>query len=279
MNSDVAVILSIGPAEQLSHIEEAIDSLRKQDYRDGKITIYCFIDGNRDEKINFYLGEQSAFDDFNLIFSFENMGLAHALNTLIDVVLAKDGAEYVARMDADDISLPCRISRQIAFLEANKEICVLGSWLYEFSEGSNEDYLKRMETNPKKLRRKLFWRCPLNHPTVMFRRRVFEKGYRYRSDLIVSQDYDLWIRMSLDGLLLANIPVPLLRFRRQSNFFLKRGAAKAWLEFKYKMLHLVTRRPYDIAGYAMTFARLFLGYLPPSIIGSIYRLSRVKVKP
>jgi hypothetical protein len=67
---------------------------------------------------------------------------------------------------------------------------------------------------------------PLNHPSVMIRRRVFASGLRYRTDVSRTEDYHLWIDAASKGFILANLPQPLLNFRRDSRFFDRRGGLR-----------------------------------------------------
>ncbi|SMX23630.1 glycosyltransferase [Boseongicola aestuarii] len=273
--SDIDVIVAIGPNEKKAHVEQALISLA-QDGFEGKIRVYCCVDGNEDGEVLAYLRSLDS-ETFRVFVNEKNQGLAHSLNRLIDRILDESSAEFVARMDADDISMPDRFKKQVSYLQENPSISVLGSWLVEFDELEETEYLKKLATNSKNLEQWLFWRCPLNHPTVVFRRHVFENGYRYRSDLKMSQDYELWIRLVLDGYKIGNIPVPLLRFRRQQNFLNKRSYRKSWLEFKFKIRFLLERRQYYLTGYALSFARLLIGTLPHPVLKRLYRVSRIRM--
>lgn len=276
LTRDIVVIMAIGPDEQLDHIREAIRSLRNQSFN-GSVKIYCHMDGSQHPDVLKFAETETNTGNFYVSFSTQNHGLATSLNSLIDCVLTSESSAYIARMDADDIAMPERFARQVDFLEAHPEISVVGSWLIEFKSGSASEHLKKLGTDHDSLQKTLFWRCPLNHPTVVFRRRVFEEGYRYRPELRVSQDYELWIRLVLDGHKLANIAEPLLRFRLQNNFLKKRGAKKAWLEFKYKMNFLVKNKPLYFTGYLMIFTRLFIAFLPSYFVKVAYRITRTSV--
>lgn len=141
----------------------------------------------------------------------ENRGLIVSLNQLLD----EARAPLVARMDADDICRPERFARQVAFLEANPDHGVIGSWSEDIDENgelcsapgtdhpvTHDDVLAVLEQ-----------RSPLCHPSVMARRKVLLEVGGYHSAYRHCEDYDLWLRLA-DRTRLANLPERLLLYRR-----------------------------------------------------------------
>ena len=132
-------------------------------------------------------------------------GLTRALNH----ALALARAPLVARLDADDLALPERLERQLAFLAAHVEVGLLGTGAREVDEGGREVAVIRPPADDGALRRMLIRRNPFVHSSVVMRRSVVERAGGYDERLPVAQDYDLWMRMSgLAGL--ANLPEPLV---------------------------------------------------------------------
>ena len=132
-------------------------------------------------------------------------GLTRALNH----ALALARAPLVARLDADDLALPERLERQLAFLAAHAEVGLLGTGAREVDEGGREVAVIRPPADDGALRRMLIRRNPFVHSSVVMRRSVVERAGGYDERLPVAQDYDLWMRMSgLAGL--ANLPEPLV---------------------------------------------------------------------
>src|SRR5207244_9614072 len=132
-------------------------------------------------------------------------GLTRALNH----ALALARAPLVARLDADDLALPERLERQLAFLAAHVEVGLLGTGAREVDEGGREVAVIRPPADDGALRRRLIRRNPFVHSSVVMRRAVVERAGGYDERLPVAQDYDLWMRMSrLAGL--ANLPEPLV---------------------------------------------------------------------
>jgi glycosyltransferase involved in cell wall biosynthesis len=182
-------------------------------------------------------------------------GLAYGLNRMVEVVLHDPSIELIARMDADDESLPGRMSRQRQFMADHELVDILGTACHEIDEHGIYLQLKTMPLAHSFIVASLPRLNPLNHPTVMMRRRVFESGLRYRDDVKRTEDYHLWISAARDGFVFANMEEPLLNFRRDSTFFRRRGG---WRQ-AYADLHVRIR--------AMKELRLF------SVINLLWALS------
>ena len=132
-------------------------------------------------------------------------GLTCALN----VALARASAPLVARLDADDIALPERLQRQVAFLDAHPEVGVVGSAAREIGDDGLEVRVIRPPEDHVALRRALIRRNPMVHSTVTMRRGAVEAVGGYDARFAVAQDYDLWMRL-LAVTRLANLPQTLV---------------------------------------------------------------------
>jgi glycosyltransferase involved in cell wall biosynthesis len=137
----------------------------------------------------------------------ENLGLVAALNRGLDEALG----EYVARMDADDVSLPQRFARQLAFLDSHPEVGVCGSWMEAFSP--DETTVWTAPVDHDRIRCRLLFESVLYHPTVIMRREMLERhGLRYDPHYPHAEDYELWCRC-VRHFRLANLDEVLLRYR------------------------------------------------------------------
>ena len=137
----------------------------------------------------------------------ENRGLAFSLNECIKLAKGK----YIARMDADDECLPRRFARQIQFLNDNPEYAWCGTCAELFDERGVWGY-RRMPEIPCK---KDYYRySPYIHPSVMFRRDVFDKdtGYLEEEETYKCEDYEIFMRLMNKGLKGYNIQEPLFRY-------------------------------------------------------------------
>lgn len=194
----VSVVMSVYNGEK--YLNEAIDSILNQTFKNFEFIIIN--DASTDSSKSKIL----AFSDarIRLIDNDINLGLTRSLNKGISLATGK----YIARMDADDISEPERLITQVKFLEKNPDICFCGSWFWLLGEKE----VITIPENDAEIRANLLRKNQFAHPTMMFRREIFDAGIRYNESLLTSQDYELWTRLILQykG---ANVPVPLLKYR------------------------------------------------------------------
>lgn len=142
----------------------------------------------------------------------EESGLPASLNA----AWALARGRYLARMDADDISLPRRLEKQVGFLEAHPNIGICGTWSRTF--GAFPWRLVRPFTDDSRIRCEMLFNNPLAHPTVMMRREILDRLGGYDKTVIYGEDYALWAK-SLPVTKFANIPETLLLYRRHSGSY------------------------------------------------------------
>lgn len=164
-----------------------------------------------------------------------NRGLAVAL----EEGLARCAHELVARMDADDVSLPHRFAVQLPLLDGEVDTCdVVGSALEEFTGGPSDDDGERgagagettlaVRTPPAghdAIAVRARFHSPFNHPTVVYRRSAVERAGGYR-DLPLLEDYWLFTRMIATGAKAANVQQPLVRYRVGAGAYARRGGLR-----------------------------------------------------
>jgi glycosyltransferase involved in cell wall biosynthesis len=142
------------------------------------------------------------------IYHEQNEGLAATLNQGLELT----DAEFVARMDQDDESLPERLATQLEFMADHPNVAVAGSFVYHMGRKPKWDRLVEFPTDPLGIRTTLRRENCLYHPSVMLRREQVLALGGYRAEFKNAEDYDLWLRTSrrYD---LGNVPVPLIRYR------------------------------------------------------------------
>jgi glycosyltransferase involved in cell wall biosynthesis len=118
-------------------------------------------------------------------------------------------APLLARIDADDVALPERLARQVAFLEANPGVGLLGTGCHEISPAGEILRTISPPADDVAIRRALIRWNPFIHSSVVFRREAVEAAGPYDERFAVAQDYDLWLRMSRVTRM-ANLPEPLV---------------------------------------------------------------------
>lgn len=199
----ISVLMPVFNAEK--YISEAIDSILTQTFRDFEFIIIN--DGSTDgseEIILHYADERIIY-----VRNESNIGLIRTLNYGVSQAKGK----YIARMDADDISLPNRLEYQYKFMELHPDVGICGSWVKTFTEKGNTSIWKYPENHEEILCRQ-FFNVGFAHPAVMLRNNIFE--IRYTEGFIACEDYELWYRL-LKQTIGANLPTVLLNYRFSPN--------------------------------------------------------------
>lgn len=252
----VAVILPVYKKDRVEYVRLAVESILGQVY-DGGIHIYIGVDGPVDEGLAACLRGYEAMENVTVCWFVENRGLACVLNDLLDMS-RRDGYEYIARMDADDISLHSRIELQMAFLKEHPEIDVVGGSIDEIDEeGRLRGKRIVYPDTPDACRTFFARRNPHAHPAVLFRWRFFEKaGCKYRPEYRQNQDTMLWLDGMKAGTQHANIKEVVLQFRMTDSLFKKRRNGWAFAKKQFQDRLTINRTlgygiGADIYGFAM----------------------------
>ena len=188
-------------------IEEAINSMLGQTFGDFSLLV---IDDASEDGTPSVVARLAKEDSRIFVVSAEGAGQIDALNQ----GLAWSESPYVARMDADDISLPHRFERQLSYLEAHPETSVVGSWVQPIdTAGRSLGAVVKYPTAPSDLQQHLLSnRNPLAHPAIMMRSGPAKELGGYRAPMKAAEDFDLWLRIAeMSGL--ANLSEVLLRYR------------------------------------------------------------------
>lgn len=198
----VTVLMPVYNAAE--YLNEAIDSMLDQTYSDFELLIIN--DGSTDEStsiINSYIDNR-----IRVIQHSPNQGLIASLNEGI----SNSRGKYIVRMDADDISLPNRIERQVNFMEQHPDVGLCGTWFEDFGPGihprripySNDDTVIRIRH---------LYQTHIAHPTAIIRKRILDEHHlRFDPEYVHGEDYHFWVEMG-QFCKFSNIPEILLRKR------------------------------------------------------------------
>lgn len=199
MSGLVSIIMPVSGGE---YFKESLESICNQTYRNLEIIIIDssdsqsgikeVISGLRDERIRYFYQEKR--------------GVANALN----LGIARAKGQYIARMDADDVAFLGRITRQVEYMEAHPEIDAAAS-SYILIDGRG-GYIKEevKSFSFEEMKYELLFDNPICHPTVIFRRSIFDDGWSYRD--VFAEDYDMWTRLVVCKKL-SVMPDVLLKYR------------------------------------------------------------------
>jgi glycosyltransferase involved in cell wall biosynthesis len=130
----------------------------------------------------------------------------------LDIGVSESSGDLIGRMDADDVSLPGRIERQLARFRADPDLGMLGTWVEALDREDVPWLVSRPPCDDEQIRFILTYRCPFHHPSMMLRRSVLEAAGGYRPGYRYAEDYDLWRRMIVHAKG-ANLPEVLLKQR------------------------------------------------------------------
>lgn len=238
MNNKIAVILPVYKKDKVEYLSKSVESVLNQTYRN--IHLYLGVDGPVGDDLREILKLLETQNSVSVIWFEENRGLACVLNDLLDICF-KESYEYIARMDADDISMRDRLEKQMAYLVNHPKIDVVGGAISEIDEeGKNRGKKIVYPETPEACRAFFSKRNPHAHPAVVFRKSFFEKleGRKYRSEYRQNQDTMLWYDGMMAGTQHANIPDVVLQFRMTNAMFKKRrnGWAFARKQFEDRLM-------------------------------------------
>ena len=192
----------------------------------------------------------------------ENVGLGAALNAGLKAC----NYELIARMDTDDISLPIRFDKQVAFMQARPDVAASSAALEEWDEGLTNRIGKRaLPVDPDHLERFAKRRSPLSHPVSIFRKSAVLRVGGY-PPLRKAQDYGLWCLLLVNGYKLANLSDTLLKMRTGNDMYARRG-------FEFLKHELVLLKFQKSIGFLANF-----DFLLNCAVKTILRLSPIFLK-
>lgn len=205
MKSSVSVILPVFNTEK--YIKDSIESIFNQTYPNIELIVVNDCSG---DKTPFILERISKTGrNMVLINNRKQMKMSASLN----IALKKAKGDYIARQDADDISDPMRISRQVDFLEKNREIGLVGTF---FKIIGKSDQIMQHVALPEKdndIKFLMPYENYICHGSVVFRKEILSTVGYYNEKILAFQDYDYWFRIG-QKYGLANIPQYLYSYRK-----------------------------------------------------------------
>jgi glycosyltransferase involved in cell wall biosynthesis len=180
----VSVVMSV--YNGAAYLREAMESILNQSYANFEFIIIN--DGSKDDSLSII--KSYTHPKIKLIDNEGNKGLIYSLNKGI----AAAGGKYIARMDADDISLPKRLEKQVRFLEADPGLGVCGCDYIQFSE-NKETHSEAFRTQDEIFGWMLF-NASVVHPSLMIRASVLkEQDIIFNPEFKHAEDYELWSRL------------------------------------------------------------------------------------
>jgi len=200
--NEVTFFMSVYNNEK--YLREAVDSVLNQTFKDFKFLIID--DGSADRSLEIL---KSYIDTrIKIVENKENIGIPKSMNKGLRLCQSK----YFVNMNADDISLPERLKKQVAFMEDNPEVGVCGTWWQIFGE-----IKKAIHTPPTQhdyIFARMLFENTIYNSTVIIRKDLISSIGQFRDEnFLFAEDYEYYVRLGLMGVKLANIGEVLLKYR------------------------------------------------------------------
>lgn len=267
MKNSYSILMSVYSADNPEYLKAAIESMLNQTVKsddfiivkDGPLTT------GLDEVLDYY---SKQYDIIHIATLEVNSGLGKAL----DYGLSLCKNELVARMDADDISLPNRCEKVLGLFEKDNNLSIAGTNVDEFyNDPKDSVYSRVVPSTDSEIKKFIRRRSAFNHPTVIFKKSEVIRCGGY-GPLKRKQDMDLFSRMMNMGCKGANVPESLLFFRANSNN-LSRRKSKEYRKSTNAVAKLNYKRKY-ISFFDLlyiVFGQFLMIFLPKSILNSLLR--------
>lgn len=268
--NNYSILMSVYTKDSPQFLELSIDSMLNQTVKSDDFIIVK--DGQLSGELNTVLeNKRQQNKSIRIVELKDNQGLGKAL----DYGLSFCKNELVARMDADDISLPIRCEKLISLFNDNANLSIAGTYIDEFeSDPSDIKWSRVVPIDDKSIKKFIRRRSAFNHPTVMFKKSEVIRCGGY-GPLKRKQDMDLFSRMMNMGCIGQNIPESLLLFRADSSN-LKRRQSKEYRKSTVIVAKLNYKRGYisfwDLQ--YIKFGQFLMLFLPKKMLNRLLRKKR-----
>lgn len=251
--------------DEPKYLSAAIDSIILQSFQDWELII---------------------IDDSNNFATIETIDHYVEKNKRIKVVRKKDGkygfvsalnagielasGEYVGRMDGDDLSHPLRLEKEVEYLAEHPNVDVVGTQTAIIDEKGNKTSEINFPACGRRFRLFQIFRCPMQHGTILMRRKLIEQGVRYDENFKRSEDLELWLRLQKEGYKLYNIQEILYDFRIEDGYAKKRSHDHFKYNIRARKKNIDWRHP--IASVSGLGIALVYYFIPLKLKALVYKV-------
>lgn len=269
----VSVLMAVYGGDRAPWFAEALESVAAQTVAPDQLVLV--VDGpvgpEHEEAIARYRSDPRV-GSVEIVRLRANQGLARALNAGLE----RCGGEWTMRMDSDDLCHPDRLRHQIAHIQEHPDIGIVSSWCEEFFDGEAATRVKSSPIQHDAVVQALRWRNVLVHPTVLIRTETLSRVGGYRTEFGRLEDYDLFVRLALEGARFHVLPAALVRVRASLAQSARRGGWRYSLnEIRFRTFCLRAGFLNPAQYVAITSAYMAFRLAGPALRGRLYGLARV----
>ena len=264
-----SVLMSLYAKEKVAYLRDCLASLQAQTQPADEIILV--FDGPISSELKNEVNLWQVQLPLKVVELPENVGLGKALNEGLKYC----SNEWVFRMDTDDICLAHRFEKQLAYIDTNSNVALLGGQVKEFDESFvHEVGIKGVPLDLEAIKKFALVRNPFNHMTVAYKKSIIEQVGGYQHHLYM-EDYNLWLRVISKGYKVSNLPDVLVNVRAGNAMYARRkGIEYIRSEFQLAKLKIALQLQSSFLAYAYCFIRVLPRLLPKRLLGIIYQQLR-----
>ena len=268
MDQRICVLMSVYKNDVAANVKAAVESIINQTLPPQQVIVV--VDGPVAADLKTVLETLAiTYPLIELVWLPENVGLGQALA----IGTEHCHCPFIARMDSDDLAVPTRFEKQMAYFAAHPETSVVGSNGQEFyDEIEHLAGLKQVPENHAAIVEFMKRRCPFCHMSVIIKKDALIKAGGYQSFLLV-EDWYLWIRLYLAGAIFHNLQEPLVFIRINHQTFARRHGRKYYQNIKGILKYLREQKLLNWWQYTREKLRRFVGHVmvPRCLKDRLYR--------
>ena len=258
----ISVIMGVYNSKE--YLREAIESILNQTFKNFEFIIID--DGSNDGSSKILKSYDEKDPRIKIINNKNNIGLTASLNKGLKTAQY----DFIARMDADDISKNDRLQKQYNFLKANKDVSVIGTSAIDIDKEGKIINHRKVPLTYDKIKKTIRTVNPIIHSSVMFRKKDILKIGGYNEKYRKVQDYELWFRCISNDIKLNNLEEELILYRRDNKYYKRKSLYYRWIDFKiriegYQLLNIPFYQWYTL------FIPLILGLSPQFLLNFLYK--------
>lgn len=271
---EFSVLMPVCSKEKPEYLKEAIGSIINQTVRPNQLVVVK--DGELSKELNKII--EIYQNQYPEVIDILELKKQNSLGMVLNEGIKVCKNSYIARMDSDDVARRDRFEKQLKYLQEHPDIDVLGGYIEEYDQDMKKaGSLRKVPLTQKEIYKRIIRQNPFNHSAVILKKKSVLEIEGYKDCQL--EDYDLWIRMRLKNMKMANLPDVLVNYRTSIDMY-KRRTGLEYLKgiIKIEKLLLENRLINRFQYLKNVLARTILAFVPAKIKMFLYPKVIRKVK-